>query len=386
MSITGNLKTMQLAELLQWLSQSNKTGTLLIDDGRVRKQIHFNKGRIFSSASSDPKEYLGHFLVSHGLITEQELSQAIEMQERTGMLLGKILATIGVIEESKLHQLLRLKAEESIFQLFTWEEAEFRFLDGELPAQTLIPLDLDVTGITLEGVRRLDEWTRIRQVIPSNQAIPVSIAPLDGPSLTQGERQVLQLVDDNRTVEEIALQTHASEFFVCRVLFDAYEGGKVKVVKPRLRIPLPSAGGNGGDDFAVLGARALLEAARSHLESGRYDHAVRHLRAARSLEPDNREITDAVEAGEKTIRDKLERDGVRLTHVPKLSAHLEDLTASKITPQEGFMLTRINGSYDIQSIVKISPMPQIDALLVFWRLHKAGHITLEAPKAAPKKG
>jgi hypothetical protein len=385
MSITGNLKTMQLAELLQWLSHGNKTGTLLIDDGRVRKQIHFKKGRIFSSASSDPKEYLGHFLVSHGLITEQELSQAIEMQERTGMLLGKILATIGVIEESKLHQLLRLKAEESIFQLFTWEEAEFRFLDDEVPAQALIPLDLDVTGITLEGVRRLDEWTRIRQAIPSNQAIPVSVAPLDDPSRSQGERQVLQLVDDCRTVEEIALQTHASEFFVCRVLFDAYEAGKIKVVKPRLRIPLPSTGG-GTDDFAVLGARALLEAARSHLETGRYDHAVRHLRAARSLEPDNREITDAVDAGEKTIKDKLEKDGVRLTAVPRLSSHLEDLTASKISPQEGFMLTRINGSYDIQSIVKISPMPQIDALLVFWRLHKAGHITLEEPRASPKKG
>ncbi len=99
MSITGNLKTMQLAELLQWLSQSNKTGTLVIDDGGTEKKIFFRDGRVISSASTDPKEHLGHFLVSHGLIDEEELAKAIEMQERTGMLLGKILLTIGALEE-----------------------------------------------------------------------------------------------------------------------------------------------------------------------------------------------------------------------------------------------------------------------------------------------
>ncbi len=31
MSITGNLKTMELAELLQWLSGARKTGTLVVD-------------------------------------------------------------------------------------------------------------------------------------------------------------------------------------------------------------------------------------------------------------------------------------------------------------------------------------------------------------------
>ena len=44
------------------------------------------------------------------------------------------------------------------------------------------------------------------------------------------------------------------------------------------------------------------------------------------------------------------------------------------------MLTRINGSYDIQSILKITPMPQLDALLVFWKLKKSGYIKLAAGK------
>ena len=41
MSITGNIKTMQLAELLQWLSQGQKTGSLVFDSGQVQKRILF---------------------------------------------------------------------------------------------------------------------------------------------------------------------------------------------------------------------------------------------------------------------------------------------------------------------------------------------------------
>ncbi len=44
MSIAGNLNTMQVAELLQWLSHSNKTGTLVMDNGEVEKRIVFRGG------------------------------------------------------------------------------------------------------------------------------------------------------------------------------------------------------------------------------------------------------------------------------------------------------------------------------------------------------
>jgi len=374
MSITGNLKTMELAELMQWLSQGNKSGTMIIDNGKVKKQIHFRDGRIISSASTDPKEHLGHFLVSHGFITETELSNAIEMQEKTGMLLGKILVTIGAISEEDLNRLLRLKAEESLYDIFSWTEGEFRFLDDELPERTFIPMNLEVTGLVLEGARRMDEWNRIREVIPSAQAIPVSMVDeLDDGELSPAEKKILDLVDDDRTVEELALQTHSSEFHVCRVIYEQVQKKRMKVVKPRRHArPDDSPGLPENVD-----ARSLVEAAERHLDQDQYEPALRHLRAARSLEPESKEIQTAVETGEKRLREALEKEGVTLKSVPELSTNLQELTASKISPQEGFMLTRINGTYDIEAIVKISPMPQLDALLVFWRLLKEGHITLK---------
>jgi Domain of unknown function (DUF4388) len=395
MGIVGNLRTMQLDELLQWLSQSKKSGTLEINSGKVDKRIFFKDGRILSSSSSKPEEYLGHFLVSHGLISELELSKAIELQEKTRTLLGKILVTTGALRENDLHRMLRLKAEESIYDLFSWTEADFRFLDDVLPEGAMVPMSLDVTAIVMEGVQRVDEWRRIRQVIPTLEAIPVTVRDLDTENARPGERRILELVDDERTIEEIRLQTHSSEFHVCRVLFEQHRQGTLKIIKPRWSSAPPldddapggGAGGKAGTTTAAmaatLSATALLDAARLYLEEQSYEAALRHLRAARSLEPENREVQAAMNEGEKQIRQEIERDGIKLAAIPKLAATMEQLTSAKISPQEGFMLTRINGTYDIQSIIKITPIPQIDALMVFWKLAKAGHILIGA-KPSPR--
>jgi hypothetical protein len=387
MGIVGNLRTMQLEELLQWLSQSKKSGTLEINSGKVEKRIYFKDGRILSSSSSKPEEYLGHFLVSHGLISEMELAKAIELQEKTRTLLGKILVTTGALRENDLHRMLRFKAEESIYDIFAWTEADFRFLDDVLPESAMVPMSLDVTAIVMEGVQRVDEWRRIRQLIPTSEAIPVSVGEFDFDHARPGERRILELIDDNRTVEEIRVQTHSSEFHVARVLFEQQRLGRIKIVKPRWSLPPPDddtgprAGTTTHAIATALSAAALLEAARLHLDEKNFDSGLRHLRAARSLEPDNREVQEALTQGEKLIREEIERDGVKLTSIPQLAASMEQLQSAKISPHEGFMLTRINGTYDIQSIVKITPMPQLDALMVFWKLAKAGHIRITAKAA-----
>ena len=127
-------------------------------------------------------------------------------------------------------------------------------------------------------------------------------------------------------------------------------------------------------------ATSLVEAARGYLSQQSFEAALRHLRAARSLEPENHDIGEMLAQTEKSIRDAVESSGVSLSSIPQLAVSFEQLTSSKLSPQEGFMLTRINGSYDIQSILKITPMPQLDALLVFWKLSKEGFVKLKAGK------
>ena len=375
MSISGNLKTMELDELFQWLAQGRKTGTLRIDNGRVEKKIFFKEGEIASTAASDPKEYLGHFLVSHGYIDEFTVAKALEMQEENRMLLGKILVTIGAISEPDLDLMLKLKAEESIYDLFTWKEGEFNFIDGELPEYAMVPLSLGVTRLVLEGHQRLDEWAHMREKIPSPYAVPVAVGQLEAPADDPGAGGILALVDDDRTIHEITLQTHSSEFFVYRVLFQQIEEGRLKVVRPRRA---PEEVSPAGQREAVDG-ESLLRRAHGYLAERRYDLALRHLRAARSLEPNNQKVLQTVEELGQRIEEEIEAEGVAATSIPQLTSPLEELDSTGISPQAGFILTRINGTYDIQTILKISPMPPLDAKVVFWSLQSAGHIRLEEP-------
>ena len=113
---------------------------------------------------------------------------------------------------------MRKKAEESIYDIFLWTEGNFEFVDGELPDLKMVPLSLDVTGIIMEGLRRYDEWQRIRLRVPDdNGRFPRSSGPSNMDELSEREKLIVPYIDGQRTIEEIALQTHNAEFSVAKL-------------------------------------------------------------------------------------------------------------------------------------------------------------------------
>jgi len=384
MAITGNLETMSLAELLQWLANGRQTGTLIVNNGSVEKKIFIRDGAVLSSSSSDPRGFLGHFLVSKGVISEDDLAKAMAIQSEQGKLLGEILVEGGAIEQEMLDHMLRLKAEENIYDLFAWEEGHFDFLDDELPEYELVPMSANITGLVMEGMRRIDMSKEMEKVIPSTQCVPVSVGTLlDEDEMDFGWRGVLEAVDDDRSVEDICLHTHSSEFFVCDVLFRKMKEGKIKIVRPRVIAPDPRApaapAAKDSADAGATNAQALISEAMVHLKLGVYEAAARHLGAATSLDPHNRELALVIKELESEVMAGLENDGVKYEKVPVLETTLDDLRAMSFSPEEGFILSRINGTSDIASIVKISPLSELDSLLVFWKLSQSGQITLTDP-------
>ncbi len=368
MGITGNLKTMQLSELLQWLSLGQKTGTLLIDGHGVEKRIYFQNGRINSSSSSDQREYLGHFLVSHGYITEEELKMAMEVQEESNILLGKILVMINAISETDLLRLMRKKAEESIFDVFLWEEGDFEFVDGELPDLKMVPLSLDVTGIIMEGLRRYDEWQRIRLRVPDDSVVPQIVRPLNIDELSEREKLIVPYIDGQRTIEEIALQTHNAEFNVARLVFEGLRNetmGLVQVERVARQAVAVGAGGSGGSEVEQFLARG-----KAHLKDDP-QKAYRMFKVASDLDPSDGRAADAIRQAEREIKAALEKDGITGDRIPEIAIPMTKLTELPFSPHEGFVLSRINGTWDVKSIMKISPIKELEVLMIFESLAKS---------------
>ena len=393
MPINGNLSTMGLAELLQLLANGHQTGTLSVTDGEIEKKIFLQDGEIVSSSSTDPKGFLGQFLISKGLITEEVLAQAMAIQEEQGGLLGEILVQGGALDQERLDHLLRVKAEDNICDLFFWDQGSFEFTDGDLPDYELVRISATISSLVMEGMRRVEHANQIREVIPSPQCIPVAVDSLiDEDEMDMGWRGVLEAVDDDRSIEDIGLHTHSSEFFVCQVLYEKVTEGKLKIVRPRIVAAEPIQSASSSEDAIApdavaaaegtgpaTSAEALIAEANAHLKIGVYEPAARHLRAAASLDPHNRELGLVIKELEAEVMAGIEEDGIKPLAVPVLETTLDDLRAMSFSPEEGFILSRITGTVDIDSIVKTSPLSELDSLLVFWKLARAYHITLKDP-------
>jgi hypothetical protein len=348
---------MDLPEILQWISTGRKTGTLHVEHRSVHKRIVFRDGVIHSSTSNDPRESMGQFLIRDRLITEEQLFRALLRQETEGRLLGAILVGDGVLSEEGMRHSLESKAEETIYDLFLWPEGKFEFKDGEVPANILVHVEMGVTSVIMEGIRRVDEWRRIKEVFPSmGTSFRVLLAgpPLDDPA----EQQALTLAAAGKTLSEMSLEMRRSEFETASLILDLYNRGMVAVDQVKGDVP----------DDAVGSIKDLLSIARQRITERRWDAANQAFEKVLALDHLNQDAKKGLIAvGEARKKDRILRT-VPLDNVPVLKMDVISLTRQNFDAREGFVLSRVNGEWDVRSILKLCPMSEEDALLIFARL------------------
>lgn len=358
MSLAGNLRTMALPDILQWISMGRKTGSLHLERRSVEKRIIFKSGEIFSSWSNDPRESLGQFLMRDHLVSEEQLFKALLRQETQGRLVGAILVGDGILTEEDLRRSLQLKAEETIYELFLWPDGAFEFKEGEVPANIPVHLSLDVTTVLLEGTRRVDEWERIRRVFPTSRTTFESKAAPDA-VVDPAERAALALAAAGKSLAEISMELRRSEFDASALLFDLHNRGLVAVAEPGEETrPL--------DTVDAITERLTLAVQR--LKEKRYDMARRAYEDVLALDRLNQHAKKGLIAvAEARERERTVRR-IALHKVPVVKMDYATLTQQNFDPQEGFVLSRVNGEWDVHSILKLCPIAEDDALMIFSRL------------------
>jgi hypothetical protein len=358
MGLSGNLRTMALPDILQWIAAGQKTGTLHLERRSIKKRIIVRDGLIFSSWSNDPRESLGQFLIRERHVSEEQLFKALQTQEEQGRLLGSILLAEGVLTEDSLRRALKAKTEETIYDLFLWPEGQFEFREGEFPHEVVISFDTPVTPVILEGIRRVDEWQRIRAVFPHLEiTLKVKGAPYD--IADPVEQQFLGLVAFGKTLAEISLEMRRSEFETAALAYELHQRGVVVVDQVRQEA-------SAADPVGAI--QDLLTLAYQRLQERRYDAAMRAYEDVLSLDRLNQNAKKGLLAAHAARDHERALKGIPLTKVPVLTMDMITLTRENFDPQEGFVLSRVNGQWDVQAILKLCPMAEKDALLIFARL------------------
>ncbi len=431
MSIAGTLSTFPLPELLHWASSSRKTGILELERNKIRKSIEFAEGRIVSCSSSDPSSKIGQFLLARGKISRDNLRDALAQQEAEGGTLGDILRKMGLISEEEIEHEIVAKAEENIYSLFDWPDASFRFQDDAARDPYAIEVDVAVEDILFEGIQRHEELERVRRSFPSmgvvlcrtNKPTPpeVQTSPLAS--------RILESINGERTLAEVLLRTHASEYQVIRFLYMLHRGGVVEIVAERVvadpTVPPPlearsapadpmidtqdSSGGHEAavcvpgpvsedapvesrgpvDDAEELQAAtrrypqlsAAIETAAALTRDGDHPSALQVLNRCYRAQPGDGYLRHLIFKAEASYMANLSDHGLSREMIPVPTRSLEEVPQDKLRPTELFLLGHIDGKSDVKSILWVVPMREVDVYLALQQMRDQELIELKTVEA-----
>ena len=371
MAIQGTLKTMSLTDLLQFLAAGRKTGTLKFDFGKITKQVYFKNGLIVGSKSNDPREYLGQVLLHYGKLDESQLQAARETQRSSGAKLGEVLVAQGFLTENEVLDILKTRTLDAIYDLFVWTEGHFEFYDDESLPDDLIVIEVEPTTVIMEGIYRIDELARYQSLIPSERCIlELNAGWTSSLKLGKEFRQILFFVEKRMSVAEICYHMHASAFHVYGQLYELISKGVARIIG---ELPEGTKTPATGIDEFPEDITELIWAAERKLNEDP-EAALLMIQRVLEEEPKNPEAQKLLPDAEEKLIKRIYETALTPTAVPVLLVSPSDLTNQKLDPQEGFILSRINGEWDIQSILSICPFREADCLRMINRLVERGVI------------
>jgi Domain of unknown function (DUF4388) len=180
MSLQGSLKHLQLADVIQLISVSGKTG-----------MFHLKKD-----------EHVGMIYLKDGNIVHAELGE--------------------------------IKGEEAVYELAIWNDGEFNFEPDVEPAVRTI--SKSNTNLLMEAARRLDEWRVLSRKIPNLDVIPEFVVDQGSDrgqiQLNTHEWLILSKINGKQDIRTIAKASNVPVFDICKVLYGLVTHGLVALKEP----------------------------------------------------------------------------------------------------------------------------------------------------------
>jgi uncharacterized protein DUF4388 len=224
----GTLDQEGVPGILRALVRADQTGPLRFSRGRVVKTVYLRGGRLIFATSTDPDDRLGEMLLRKGLISYRELEESVQAI-RAGKRQGTALVESGAIRSRDLVQGVTEQVQEIVYSLFLWEEGAYEFVEGDLPTREVILLRMPTEDILMEGIRRVERWSRIQAgagALEQRYALsPESTAILQAMTLSKDELSLVALLDGAPTLEEICAASRRSDFEICRAVWGLWVTG-----------------------------------------------------------------------------------------------------------------------------------------------------------------
>lgn len=374
--LAGDFATMPLTELMVHLGRRNASGTLVLEREGTKKTVLIEAGQVTNAASSQPREYLGQFLINLGHISEDQYHRAFQTQNDTKVFLGRILVMIGLVSEENVKTVLALKFRETVLEACTWADGQFTFEANVRPEQLEgVEVKVPLTEMHRESEFRHRAWDQIRKVFPSTDCTlqlhrdHLAVQPKPG-SL---DDRLMTFIEQGQTLEELALRLHATDYFFYQRLYALHRLGAITVRPPGAAVRSDAELGLGDNPTA----EQILAAAKKFFAEGNHRDAFSLARRSHQVTP-SIEATVLLKDIETAWSPQLRADLITRKRVPSIGLNAETVKTLPLTAPERYLISRIDGKREIEAIIRVAPLKEFDSLAFFDRFVASGWVRLSA--------
>ncbi len=188
MPIVVDVEDLAAAEFLLMLSSTSKTGKLSAVRSGHKILLGLKDGSVVYAAQPAVRERLGSVLINRGLILEDDLYRALEIQreESGSRLLGTILVDIGAISDEGLREVIRSQFETVIRELMSWDRGVMVFNRVDMadleaikidPSEVILGAGIETDTLLAENLARLDAIPRRPDPVPPPAPKPAPPQP-----------------------------------------------------------------------------------------------------------------------------------------------------------------------------------------------------------------
>jgi len=255
----GNIRDQSLVKILVQLNRNRKTGTLSVKTPKFTKKIYVDGGDVIFASSSYEDDRLGEMLLKANKITLEQYDESVGILRASKKRQGAILVELGYISPKELFWGVKYQVREIVYSMFEMEEADYEFREEEIPAQEVITLKMSMGNLIYEGVKRIENWTRIRREMPDmSSVLRLSDDPLSlfqDIELGSQDKKVLSMIDGTKTISEIIEGSWMGSFEALKILYVLWSIGIIEEEASAFG----KAGGKAAQEEEPVSVKEILE-------------------------------------------------------------------------------------------------------------------------------
>lgn len=234
--ISGQVRHLSVADVLQLIGTLNLSGKLTVVSTNLSSEVYLDKGQIISATVSKPgyRTFLTDLLLEEKRLKKRDLNAVISKAKKQNLPVGRVLVQKGFITDDELMSYLKRLTEDAIFHVLSANSGYFYLEDIPLPLNLSdIKFRIPSSAAILEGLRKLDESRLAAEIFRSDDIIPVPLITNEDAikeiSLVDKELKIFSLIDGKTTLKDIIIKGKLDEIEVKRICYLLQKIGLLKI-------------------------------------------------------------------------------------------------------------------------------------------------------------